>query len=362
MYWDYAATTPVKPEVLEAMLPYFTDKWYNPSAIYEPARAVRRDVEKARKIIADSIGAAPHEIYFTSGGSEANNWAIMSYGWSPPLVSNIEHHSLEKAGEYYAPVEVDSFGRIVESDFIQKINQTYHADPISIQMANNEIGTIQDIGKLAQIAHGFGVIFHTDAVQAYGKILINVKELDVDMMSVSGHKIGAPKGIGFLYIKEGIALQPWIEGSQERGLRGGTENVPYIIGLAEAIKLIDYKEQDKCKEIYRYAVEQCKDWAFVNGDPENRLYNIISLTPKEEVDGKHLIGLLHDQNQYVSAGSACNSYANEPSRVLKAIGLTDDEATRTIRISFDDAVTKLDIDTLFNYIKQNIRILKTIGG
>lgn len=361
MYWDSTATTPVKLEVLDAMLPYFTDKWYNPSSIYEPARDVRRDVEKARKTIADSINADPDEIYFTSGGSEANNWAIMCCGWHPPIISTIEHHSLMKAADYYKPIEVDTYGKIVLTDFEQSIHTTPKTEPVSVQMVNNEIGTIQNIKELVKIAHEKRLIFHTDAVQAYGKIPIDVKDLGVDLLSASGHKIGAPKGIGFLYVKKGIKIQPWIEGSQERGLRGGTENVPYIMGFAKAVELIDYNEQNKYKEFYDYAVGNCHDFAKVNGHPSDRVYNILSLTVKEKIDGKQLIGLLHDVKQYVSAGSACNSYSNEPSHVLKAIGLTDNEATRTIRISFFEGVTKADIDKLFDDIRGLIQALRMLG-
>lgn len=361
MYWDNAATTPVKLEVLDAMLPYFTDKWYNPSSIYEPARDVRRDIENARKIIADSINADPDEIYFTSGGSEANNWAIMCCGWHPPIISTIEHHSLMKAADYYKPIEVDYCGKIVLTDFKQSIHTVPRTEPISVQLANNEIGTIQDIKTLTAIAHETGILFHTDAVQAYGKIPINVKDLGVDMLSASGHKIGAPKGIGFLYIKKGTEIQPWIEGTQERGLRGGTENVPYIMGLAKAVELINYDEQRIYKEIYDYAITSCYDFAKVNGHPSDRLYNILSLTIKPSINGRQLMGLLYEAKQYVSAGSACNSYSNEPSHVLKAIGLTDDEATRTIRISLFEGVTKADIDKLFHDIRTSIEVLKVLG-
>ena len=362
MYWDSAATTPVKLEVLDAMLPYFTDKFFNPSSIYEPAREVRRDIEKARAIVAESINADPEEIYFTSGGSEANNWAIMCCGWHPPIISTIEHHSLMKAAQYYSPIEVDPYGRIVITDFEQKVHEIPKTEPVSIQMVNNEIGTIQDIKRLVEIAHEKKLLFHTDAVQAYGKIPIDVKKLDVDMLSASGHKIGAPKGIGFLYVKKGVKIQPWIEGSQERGLRGGTENVPYIMGLAKAVELIDYNEQIKFQELYDYAVNQALAFANINGYSLKRIYNILSLTIKAKIDGKQLIGLLHDRGQYVSAGSACNSYSNEPSHVLKAIGLTDSEATRTIRISFFEGMTKEDIDTLFKDIRECIETLKLLGG
>ena len=372
MYWDMAATTPVKPEVLIAMMPYFIDRWYNPSAIYEPAREIRRDIEQARSIVAESINAEPEEIFFTSGGSEANIWALN--GFRKYIVSNLEHHSIESYMQLLSTCQVDRnssvrvvsndrLGRIVLINLIQLALTQENPDIVSIQMANNEIGTIQDIKGLAEIVHESGALFHTDAVQAFGKILIDVKDLGVDMMSVSGHKIGAPKGIGFLYISNKInkGISPLITGSQEFGLRGGTENVPYIIGLAKAVELIDLTEQKCFKELYDYAVESAKDFATPNGHPEKRLYNILSLTMKDQIDGRILIGLLHDQGHYVSAGSACNSHSNKPSSVLKAIGLSEDEATRTIRISFSEKTTKKDVDDLFTAIRQDLELVKMMG-
>lgn len=359
MYWDYAATTPVKPEVLVAMMPYFIDKWYNPSAAYEPAREIRRDVEKARDIVAKSINADPEEIYFTSGGSESNSWIIKYVNqdlyWRL-LTSQLEHSSINKAECQVYYLLNDAYGRIhIDPTII------YTETPIiSVGYANNEIGTLQDIKSIADEAHKNHMRLHTDAVQAYGKIPIDVKALGIDLMSVSGHKIGAPKGIGFLYINKECKINPMIYGSQNFGKRGGTENVPYIMGLAEAVELIDYSVQDILKPIYEYATEQALSFAKVNGHPTQRLYNILSLTINEPIDGKALIGLLHEQGEYVSAGSACNAGSSEPSHVLKAIGLSDDEAQRTIRISFDETVTRLDIDLLFKHIKENIELLKGI--
>lgn len=357
MYWDYAATTPIKPEVLDAMMPYFTDKWYNPSSIYEPARKVRRDIEKARSIIAKSINAEPEEIYFTSGGSESNSWIcnyiLNDYHWHL-LTSKLEHSSIYKA---------DCWERLCINDKCGQVNldpsRSCIEEPIvSIHFANNEIGTIQPIKRLANQVHEKNQLLHTDAVQAYGKIPIDVKEMGIDMMSVSGHKIGAPKGIGFLYISKDVNILPMIYGSQNFGMRGGTENVPYIMGLAKAIELIDYSEQSILKPIYEYAVEQAQSFATANGHPTQRLYNILSLTIKDPVDGKALIGLLHEQGEYVSAGSACNAGSNEPSHVLKAIGLTNDEAQRTLRISFNIDTTLSDINILFKHIKEDIELVR----
>ena len=358
MYWDYAATTPVKPEVLAAMMPYFTDKWYNPSAIYEPAKEVRRDIDKARAIIAKSINAEPEEIYFTSGGSESNSWIINELNLAGFKLSTsfIEHSSIMESNCQKEFNICDLYGQI---NLNPDSNPT--ASPfVSIQFANNEIGTIQDIKQIAKRVHENYQVLHTDAVQAYGKIPIDVKDMGIDMLSASGHKIGAPKGIGFLYVDKNGALYPMIYGSQNFGMRGGTENVPYIMGLARAVELIDYSIQDKLKPIYEYAAQQAKSFARVNGHPLKRLYNILSLTINEPIDGKALIGLLHEQGEYVSAGSACNAGSNKPSHVLKAIGLTDEEAQRTIRVSFDENVSKSDIDRLFTTIKQDIELLKEV--
>ncbi len=363
MYWDTAATTPVKPEVLKAMMPYFTDKWYNPSAIYEPAREIRRDVERAREIIAKSINAKPEEIFFTSGGSEGNSWVVSNDYDVMVATSCLEHHSIDVGvRDSSKTLYNDQFGVISYASWLDDVY--LDSAIIAVIMANNEIGTVQDIKTLVKYAHDRQIFFHTDAVQAYGKIPIDVKELGVDSLSVSGHKIGAPKGIGFIYIKEDSQeyLSPLIYGSQERNMRGGTENVPYIMGLAKAVELIDYSKQNYFKEVYEYAVEHCQDFATVNGHPTQRLYNILSLTIKEPIDGQQLIGLLHDQGEYVSAGSACNSYNSEPSHVLKAIGLSDEEAARTIRISFPDEVDKGDINRLFDNIRQNINILKMMSS
>ena len=361
MYWDTAATTKIKPEVLEAMMPYFTDKWYNPSSIYEPAREVRRDVERAREIVAKSINAEPEEIIFTSGGSEGNCFCYNTSGRI--VMSNIEHTSMDTN---YADVllAADRQGLIYGSSIkYLSISPRFaeHPNIISVAYANNEIGTIQDIQSLANAARLGGFSFHTDAVQAYGKIPIDVKALHVDYLSASGHKIGAPKGIGFVYKrKDACDLTALITGTQEHGVRGGTENVPYIMGLAKAVELIDYSVQDYMKEMYEYLILSTADIAKPNGFPARRLYNIASLTFKDEIDGQALIGMLNDKGQYVSAGSACHAHSKEPSHVLKAIGLSDEEANRTIRISFLDDVTKKDIDELVRDIRECLMVLKGV--
>lgn len=360
MYWDYAATTPVLPEVFEAMKPYLTDKWYNPSTIYEPGMQIRRDVEKAREVVAKSINADPEEIYFTSGGSEANSWMLNIYEKNHQwvLTSNIEHSSIMHS-RINCLLEISKVNNkgILNPDWA--INEMEDVGTVSVQLANNEIGIIQPINMIAALAHANGWLMHTDAVQAFGKIPIDVKKLKIDMLSASGHKIGGPKGIGFLYINKKVHANSMIYGSQEMHLRGGTENVAGIIGLAKAVELIDYKQQDKCRELFMYASSLVKDIGWINGpDKENRLYNILNITIDTPIDGNMLLGMLHDRGQYVSAGSACQAYSPEPSHVLKAIGLSDEEAMRSLRISFSGNESKKDIDKLFKDIKECILFLK----
>jgi cysteine desulfurase len=361
MYWDYTATTKPKDAVITAMMPYLQRQWLNPSSIYESAKEVKREIEKVREKVARFINADPDEIYFTSGGSESNSWVFNGFykmcEWGQICTTKIEHHSIQDAIKwlnkcYYEFEPVDKLGR-VRPVFLP------NDDFISIQMANNEIGTVQDIKKLVQEARAENpkVLFHTDAVQAFGKIPIDVKDLDVDYLSASGHKIGTPKGIGFLYMRRGKELAPMIYGTQERGYRGGTENVPYIIGLGRAVDIIDYNN-DKLKSTYEYAHTKLQNIASFNGDPQNRLWGIMSATIKANIDGDMLLNMLHERGQMVSAGSACNAYNAEPSQVLKAIGLTDEEAKKTIRISFSESINTDEIDWLVKDINECIDFLK----
>ena len=358
MYWDYAATTPVKPEVFEAMKPYLTDKWYNPSTIYEPGMQVRRDIEAAREIVAKSINADPEEIYFTSGGSEANSWVLNMYGINSGwvLTSNIEHPSIAHSGKNLELSKVNNKGVLIPNWVVDEMEDV---GLVSVQMANNELGTIQPVSMISRLSHANHWSFHTDAVQAYGKIPIDVKEMKIDMLSASGHKIGGPKGIGFLYVNKRVLPVPMIYGSQETHMRGGTENVAGIMGLAKAVELIDYSEQDKCRELFKRAYDLARDVGKVNGqEMYGRLYNIINITIDAPIDGNMLLGMLHDKGQYVSAGSACQAYSPEPSHVLKAIGLSDEEAMRSIRISFSGNERLEDVDRLFEDIKECIQFLK----
>lgn len=378
IYLDNAATTKLRQEVINAMMPYFTDKWHNPSALYSEANKVKKDVENARKICADFINAENNEIFFTSGGSEGNSWVIqgfinywISQGIKPSIItSSIEHKSilscvknLSNADVYY--LQVNSSGLVdikILDELLFNVAFEYGCPTlVSIQFANNEIGTIQYIEDISKLVHSYGAIFHTDAVQAFGKISIDVKELNIDIMTVSGHKIGAPKGVGFLYKKNNVEINPLIYGSQMNNMRGGTENVPYIIGIAKAIELLKKEMQNNYIETFNtrgYMFEKldklgCK----FNGNMFHGLPNVISATFPQNISGESLIYMLDMSDVCVSAGSACNSRSIEPSYVLKAIGLTDDEAMRTIRITLSSDTTKEEIDYTVNEIEKAIKLL-----
>lgn len=384
---DNAATTAVHPKAYRAMQPYFLGYYYNPSSLYSKAREIRGDIIRARTKIADFINADSSEIYFTSGGSESNCWAIQGFAKAhdsvPTIVikSAIEHHSINACCEAESQIHniidetipVDSKGFVdiiaLENKIVSWQDQTQNTLPIlvTIQLANNEIGTIQDIKTIADIVHRHNAILHCDATQAFGHISIDVKDLDIDMMTASGHKIQAPKGIGFLYIKNGIEIKPLIYGTQENGMRGGTENVPYIIGFAEAVRLrkaemqINYTNQLKVRN---YLWQQLRDrfGCTLNGSENNRLANNINVTFPQNITGEALIYLLDTAGYYISSGSACNSYTNQPSHVLKAIGLSERDILRTIRITLPESSVILDvrlqeIDEFLNELEKCLKIL-----
>lgn len=387
LYLDNAATTPVHPRIYRVMQPYFLNYYYNPSSLYSGARRIKGDIIKARTTIADFINADSSEIYFTSGGSESNCWAIQGFAKAhdgiPTIVikSAIEHHSINACCEaedkihniVAETIPVDSKGFVditaLENKIVSWQDQTQNTLPIlvTIQLANNEIGTIQDIKTIAKIVHWHGAYLHCDATQAFGHIPIDVKDLDIDMMTASGHKIQAPKGIGLLYIKKGIEIKPLIYGTQENGMRGGTENVPYIIGFAEAVRLrkaemqTNYTNQLKLRN---YLWQQLRDRfsCTLNGSENNRLANNINVTFPQNITGEALIYLLDTAGYYISSGSACNSRTNEPSHVLKAIGLSERDILRTIRITLPESSAILDvrlqkIDEFLNELEKCLKIL-----
>lgn len=375
VYLDAAATTKPKAEVIDAMMSYFTDKWYNPSSLYNPSVKVKQDIESARKIIADYIGAKPNEIFFTSGGSEGNCWAIQGYvnywrskGKSPVIVtSTIEHKSIMSCVEnmdvnvHYIGVDNDGLINIQQLKNVVSSARLYGNEVlVSVQFANNEVGTIQHIKEIAGEVHKFGAVFHTDAVQAFSNVPINVNELGIDMMTVSGHKVCAPKGIGFLYKKDSVHINPLIYGSQMDGMRGGTENVAYIMGMAKAVELAKEDEEYQLRLavlrnnfITRLKAFGCK----VNGSLNERLPNNISVTFSQNIAGESLLYMLDMCGICVSTGSACNSKAIEPSYVLKAIGLSDEDAMRTVRITLPHDITADEIDEAINEMEKQIKLL-----
>lgn len=381
IYLDEAATTKPSPEVISAMMPYLSEKWHNPSSLYSWASDVSKDIAKARKTVADFINAEEDEVFFTSGGSESNCWAIQGFVTHRSAIeelpciitTNIEHHSIMECTAmmnmlpclvWY--VGVDEYGNVDIEELEEALKcMTKETKPsnvlVSIGMANNEIGTIQDIKKLSEIIHSYGAIFHTDAVQAFGHIPIDVEDMGIDMLSASGHKIGAPKGIGILYKRNGIEINPLIYGSQMDGMRGGTENVPYIIGMAKAVELIErYAKPDMCQRIAYirdYFIDKlesigCK----LNGSREHRLPNNINVTLPHGLNGESMLYCMDLCDVYISTGSACNSKSIEPSPVLSAIGLGDN-AYNSIRITFPVGITKEEINEVVSEMDKQIKIL-----
>lgn len=383
MYLDSAATTKPNEAVVKAMQPYFTIMWHNPSSLYNPSKAVRKDVESARQTVANYINAEKDEIYFTSGGSESNCWAIQgfiqnrkSHGREPFIITTpIEHKSIvdcvERIDVDFLYVKVDDEGFVdmksLESSLKVTTGQVRNNEDVlvSIMFANNEIGTIQHIRQIADLVHKYGAVFHTDAVQAFGQVSIDVKLLNVDMLSVSGHKIHTPKGIGFLYKKNSVEINPLIYGSQEGGLRGGTENVPYIMGFKKAVELLQKHEFDRQMSmtlwrddlIARLKAMGC----IIHGSLTERLPNNINIAFPQKATGEALIYMLDTSGIYISAGSACNSYSTSISHVLQAIGLSEDEALRTIRITLSDTVPYEERESLTEHFisefKKQLKIL-----
>lgn len=369
IYLDNAATTRTKKEVLDVMLPYFTDHYANPSAVYNFSSKVRNDITAAREVIADSLGASSREIYFTSGGTEADNWAVKSTALAYQekgrhiITSKIEHPAvlntcayLEGQGFEITYLNVDSEGFVS----LDELEKSIRGDTvlITIMFANNEIGTIQNIKAIGEIATRYSVIFHTDAVQAYAHIPINVKELRIDLLSASAHKFGGPKGIGFLYIDSKLKVRSFINGgSQERKRRAGTENVPGIIGMAKAVSL-SIGDMDKnfeyTSKLQSYLTKRLKseiDGVHINGSLSKRLGGNINVH-FENVSSELLLIMLDNKNICISAGSACASGSIDPSHVLIAIGLSSDAARESVRISLSEENTLEELDVLMEALKE----------
>lgn len=370
-YFDHAATTPVREEVIKEMMPYFGMEYGNASVMYSLGRNAKKAMNKARKRVAEALNAHSNEIYFTSCGSESDNLAIKGFVYANKdrgnhiITTKIEHHAvldscktLEKQGINVTYLGVDEYGRISLEELVNAINTKTIL--ISIMFANNEIGTIEPIEQIGKIAKEKNIVFHTDAVQAIGNELIDVKKLNIDMLSLSGHKFYAPKGVGALYVKNGINFSKLQDGgAQENGKRAGTENVAEIVGLGKAIELI-YNEynsyNEKLKKLRDYYITRVTNEiksAKVNGDMVNRLPGNANISFKG-VNGTKLLFELDKYGICASAGSACSTSNAEPSHVLTAIGLDKDLIEGTLRISFGKENTIEDVDFLIDTLKKII--------
>ena len=374
-YFDNAATTKVKEEVLEEMFPYFLEQYGNPSSMYFLGREAKRALEKARKRVSDLINCKPQEIYFTSCGSESDNTAIKGIAYKNKdigkhiITSKIEHpavlhtcQALEKDGFEVTYLNVDKYGFIN----LEELENSIKKDTIliSIMFANNEIGTIEQIEEISKIAKTHNIIFHTDAVQACGNIDIDVEKLGIDMLSLSGHKLNAPKGVGALYVKEGIEFQKFMDGGhQEKNKRGGTENVAEIVGLGKASELAKNnlkQHQEHLKTLRDYYIKNIEERlpdAKLNGPRENRLPGNANFS-FPGINGEELLIHLDERGICASAGSACTTGTTNPSHVLVAIGLDKNLSKGALRVSFGDENTLEDADFLVNSLVEIINKMK----
>lgn len=375
IYLDNAATTKVNEKVLESMMLYFSEIYCNPSAAYSFATKGRIAIEEARNHAAKLIGASDMEIYFTSGGSESDNWAIKAVAESFSdkgkhiITTKIEHHAvlhtceyLERHGFDITYLNVDSDGKVRLDELKKSIREDTIL--ISVMTANNEIGTIQPVAEIGKIAHEKGILFHTDAVQAYGHIPINVDEMNIDLLSASGHKFNGPKGVGIMYIRKGVKIRSFIHGgSQERGRRAGTYNVPGIAGLGTAAKLAMEnmaKRAEKEKELRDYFIDRISaeiPYTVLNGHREDRLPNNINFCFRF-VEGESVLIMLDQAGICASSGSACTSGAIDPSHVLRAIGLSDEMAHESLRLTLSYENTKEEIDTVVGELKRIVERLR----
>ena len=370
LYLDNAATTKTAPEVVDAMLPYFTEHYGNPSSVYSFSSGNKEMISKQREAIADTLGASANEIYFTAGGSESDNWALKATAEAYAgkgnhiITTKIEHHAilhtaqyLEKRGFEVTYVDVDEDGKVKLDELKAAIRPTTIL--ISVMFANNEIGTIQPIKEIGEIAKEHGILFHTDAVQAYGQLPINVDECHIDMLSASGHKFNGPKGIGFLYIRKGVKIRSFVHGgAQERKRRAGTENVPGIVGIGTAAKrAANTREERVAKEIEvrDYLIDRVLKeipYCRLNGHRTDRLPNNANFS-FQFVEGESLLIMLDMKGICASSGSACTSGSLDPSHVLLAIGLPHEIAHGSLRLTINEEITKEDID----YVVDNLKIL-----
>ncbi|SHD77227.1 cysteine desulfurase NifS [Schnuerera ultunensis] len=378
VYMDNSATTPVKQEVLDEMLPYFTEKYGNPSSIYTLGSQSRNAVEISREKVAKALNAKTNEIFFTAGGSEADNWALKGVAYANRkkgnhiITSKIEHHGilhtceyLEKQGFRITYLDVDEYGIIDLKELEKTI--TDETILISIMFANNEIGTIQPIKEIGRIAKDKGIYFHTDAVQAVGHIKIDVDELNIDLLSLAAHKFYGPKGVGALYIRQGVKIDPLISGgAQERNRRAGTENVPGIVGMGKAIELAYENLDEKNDKLIRLRDRMINkifdkiDHVRLNGHPTNRLPGNVNVC-FEFIEGESLLLSLDMAGIAGSSGSACTSGTLEPSHVLLAIGLPHEIAHGSLRLSLGDFNTEEEVDYVVEKLIEIVARLRSMS-
>lgn len=378
IYLDNAATTKTAPEVVDAMLPYFSEYYGNASTIYSLGAESKKAMDHARQTIADSLGAKPEEIYFTAGGSESDNWALKATAEAYAskgkhiITTKIEHHAilhtceyLEKRGFEITYLNVDRDGLIS----LDELKAAIRPDTIliSVMFANNEIGTIEPIAEIGEIAKEHGVLFHTDAVQAYAQVPINVDEMHIDMLSASGHKLNGPKGIGFLYIRKGVKIRSFVHGgAQERSRRAGTENIPGIVGLGAAVeramRIMDTKTRKEI-ELRDYLIGRLENeipHCWLNGHHTKRLPNNINFSFLF-IEGESMLIMLDMKGICASSGSACTSGSLDPSHVLLAIGLKHEEAHGSLRLTLSEESTKEEMDIVAEEVKKIVQRLRDMS-
>lgn len=378
IYADNAATTRVSDEVLQTMLPYFTEHYGNASSIYEKGRYAQKCIEEAREDIAKCINAKPNEIFYTSCGSESDNWALKSTcerlksrGKKHIVTSVFEHHAilhtcqyLEKQGFEVTYVPIDEYGYVNPKDVEDAIREDTAI--VSIMFANNEIGTIQPIEEIGKICKAKKVLFHTDAVQAVGHVDIDVKKLNIDMLSASGHKIHAQKGIGFLYVRSGVQLPNLIHGgAQERNKRAGTENVPAIMGLAKAMQIACTNVPERMAKITEKRNRIIEGLLTIpktrlNGGKDSRLAGNLNIS-FEGIEGESLLLMLDSYGICASSGSACTSGSLDPSHVLLALGLKHEVAHGSLRLSIDETITDEDVDYILEVVPKVVKHLRDMS-
>ena len=378
IYLDNAATTKTRPEVVDAMLPYFTEFYGNPSSVYDFSAEPKKAIAHARETIAGALGAKPNEIYFTNSGTESDNWALIATAEAYQnkgnhiITTKIEHHAilhtceyLENRGFSVTYLDVDEYG-VVKLDELKKAIRP-ETILISVMFANNEIGTVQPIKEIGEIANKNGILFHTDAVQAFGHVPINVDECHIDMLSSSAHKLNGPRGVGFLYIRTGVKTKAFIHGgAQERKRRGGTENTPGIVGFGKAVEIAmaTMKERTQQEKTLRdHLIERVmKEVPFVrlNGHPSKRLSNNANFA-FQFIEGESLLIMLDMDGICGSSGSACTSGSLDPSHVLLAIGLPHEIAHGSLRLTLNEEITMEQIDFTVESIKKIVARLRAMS-